>query len=173
MFGLTRATFASALCVGSQAAFSDWVAFADGKYQLEEIKLSTQAGLNTTMIKIDANLEFDEPAIDGIVKKPSKPVEEMDEKELEYRELLKKQKYYDDDQNEITEEESVALSNSKRNREKLHRGPMYILHGHFGSADSWINHSENLSKSLPFLLADFGYEVYVGNTRGVLGYTSH
>jgi len=48
-----------------------------------------------------------------------------------------------------------------------------LLHGHFGSADSWIKHSENLSKSLPFLLADFGYEVYVGNSRGALGYTSH
>ena len=84
MFGLTRAFLASALVASSQAAFSDWVAFADGKYDLEEIKFTTQQGFNTTMIKIAANMEFDEPAIDTIVKKPMKPVEEMTEKELEF-----------------------------------------------------------------------------------------
>ena len=67
----------------------------------------------------------------------------------------------------------IALGNKKRKLAKKHRGPMYMLHGHFGSADDWIKHSENLSKSLPFLLADFGFEVYVANTRGALEYTSH
>ena len=116
------------------------------------------------MIKIEANLEIDEPAIDAIVRRPRKKPEDMEGKELEFYEATKDMKYYDDEGNEITEEESIELSNQKRKREKKHRGPIFMMHGHFGSADSWIMHSEgNLSKSLPFLLADFGYEVYVGN----------
>jgi len=108
MFGLTRATFASALCVGTQAAFSDWVAFADGKYQMEEIKLDTQNKVNTTMIKIDANMEFDEPAIDSIVKKERviANTDEMSENDRKHYEEMLAQKFYNDEGEEITEEES-------------------------------------------------------------------
>ena len=53
--------------------------------------------------------------------------------------------------------ESNELNSSKV------RPAVLLLHGHLDSSDTWIINGE---KSIAFILAKAGYDVYMGNSRG-------
>lgn len=44
------------------------------------------------------------------------------------------------------------------------KGPVFVLHGVLDSADTWVLNSAE--QSLAFILAEDGYEVFLGNSRG-------
>ena len=47
-----------------------------------------------------------------------------------------------------------------------------LMNGANMNADSWVINKQK-SQTLPFLLADLGYDVWLGNNRGVNDYSSH
>jgi pimeloyl-ACP methyl ester carboxylesterase len=54
------------------------------------------------------------------------------------------------------------------------KGPVFVLHGVLDSADTWVLNSAE--QSLAFILAEDGYEVFLGNSRGskyATGITTH
>ena len=49
-------------------------------------------------------------------------------------------------------------------RVPITKGPVFVLHGVLDSADTWVLNSAE--QSLAFILAEDGYEVFLGNSRG-------
>jgi len=47
-----------------------------------------------------------------------------------------------------------------------------LLHGYGKDLESWVMESET-NKTLPFHLAELGYDVWLGSSRGVTGYSKN
>jgi hypothetical protein len=50
--------------------------------------------------------------------------------------------------------------------------PLVLHHGLGMNADSWIMHAKTSRESLPLLLHDTGYDVWIANNKGTLDYSS-
>ena len=54
---------------------------------------------------------------------------------------------------------------------KYWKGPLLLMHGMQSNADNWLNSTPGTT--LPMILSDLGYEVWVCNNRGVFEYSGH
>ena len=57
----------------------------------------------------------------------------------------------------------------------VNKGPTLLVHGMFSSTEEFLMRDDPLLKPLPMQLADDGYDVYIGCTRGreyTLGHTT-
>ncbi|KAL3285316.1 hypothetical protein HHI36_019425 [Cryptolaemus montrouzieri] len=76
---------------------------------------------------------------------------------------------YPVESHEVTTEDGFTLTIFRiphgKARKGINKKPILMMHGLFGQADNFILNAVN-NASLAFLMADNGYDVWLGNTRG-------
>jgi hypothetical protein len=72
------------------------------------------------------------------------------------------------DENATTDEETESTPHVSHPGQKA----ILLLHGYGKDLESWVMESET-NKTLPFHLAELGYDVWLGSSRGVTGYSKN
>jgi pimeloyl-ACP methyl ester carboxylesterase len=96
--------------------------------------------------------------------------EELKEERMSFEELVMTRgypleiHYVETEDGYILKLYRIPAGKGEGNYRKKQKQSVFLMHGIFDSSDGWVCNSEE--KCLPFILANLGYDIWLGNSRG-------
>jgi hypothetical protein len=83
--------------------------------------------------------------------------------------VAKAEDFIVDDSSDAATETSIDDSESQ---ERTYKGVVLLQHGMHMSAQEWLMYTDK-ENTLPYLISDLGYDVWLGSNRGTIDFSSH